>query len=315
MGTNKEIWLAGGCFWGTEHYLSLLDGVVKTDVGYANGRTKNPTYRQVCSEDTGFAEAVHVVYDPAVLPLEKLLDYYFLSIDPTAVNRQGGDVGTQYRTGIYYTDAADEPLIAEKLKTQQKQRDKRLAVEVKPLENYYLAENDHQAYLDKNPGGYCHIPGVLFQLARDSKTYRRPTEEELQKKLSPLQYQVTQRQATEAPYKNEYDREFRPGIYVDIATGEPLFVSSDKFDSGCGWPAFSKPIDKSRIACQPDNALGMQRVEVKSRLGNSHLGHVFNDGPKKDGGLRYCINSAALRFVPREEMEAAGYGAYLGLVK
>lgn len=312
---TKEIWLAGGCFWGTERFLSLLDGVLATDVGYANGNTQAPTYEQVCRENTGHAETVHVVYDPNALPLEKLLDYYFLTIDPTSVNRQGGDAGTQYRTGVYYLDPADRPVIDRALEALQHQYEKPLAVEVGPLENYHKAEDYHQDYLDKNPGGYCHLSPGLFQVARETRRYQKPDAAALRQKLTPTQYEVTQRAGTEPPFKNAYDKEFRPGIYVDVVTGQPLFASADKYQSGCGWPAFSRPINAARMAYKTDASLGMQRVEVKSRLGDAHLGHVFDDGPKDKGGLRYCINSAALRFVPREEMEQNGYGEYLYLVE
>lgn len=312
---TKELWLAGGCFWGTEKFLAGLAGVLATDVGYANGNTEAPTYEQVCRENTGHAETVHVVYDADALPLEKLLDYYFLTIDPTSKNRQGGDTGTQYRTGVYYLDPADRPVIDAALENLQRQYDKPLAVEVAPLENYHQAEEYHQDYLDKNPGGYCHLSPGLFRLAAETRRYQKPTDAALREKLTPLQYEVTQQAATEPAYRNAYDGEFRSGIYVDVATGQPLFASADKYQSGCGWPAFSKPIDAARVDYLADNTHGMQRVEVKSRLGGSHLGHVFDDGPKDKGGLRYCINSAALRFVPREDMEKEGYGDYLYLAE
>ena len=312
---TKELWLAGGCFWGTEKFLAGLNGVQATDVGYANGSTQAPTYEQVCRENTGHAEAVHVVYDADALPLDKLLDYYFLTIDPTSKNRQGGDTGTQYRTGVYYLDPADRPGIDAALEALQRQYDKPLAVEVAPLENYHKAEEYHQDYLDKNPGGYCHLSPGLFRLAAETHRYQKPPDAALREKLTPVQYEVTQQAATEPAHRNAYDGEFRSGIYVDVATGQPLFASADKYQSGCGWPAFSKPIDAARMECRADNTHGMQRVEVKSRLGGSHLGHVFTDGPKERGGLRYCINSAALRFVPREDMEKEGYGEYLYLAE
>lgn len=312
---TRELWLAGGCFWGTEKFLASLAGVQATDVGYANGSTQAPTYEQVCRENTGHAEAVHVVYDADTLPLEKLLDYYFLTIDPTSKNRQGGDTGTQYRTGVYYLDPADRPVIDVALENLQRQYDKPLAVEVAPLENYHKAEDYHQEYLDKNPGGYCHLSPGLFRLAEETRRYQKPPDAALREKLTPVQYEVTQQAATEPAYRNAYDGEFRSGIYVDVATGQPLFASADKYQSGCGWPAFSKPIDAARMDYRADNTHGMQRVEVKSRLGGSHLGHVFDDGPKDQGGLRYCINSAALRFVPKEDMEKEGYGDYLYLTE
>lgn len=322
MNTKAEIYLAGGCFWGTEHYLKQIDGVLETQTGYANGHGKNPSYQEVCTDKTGFAEAVRVVYDPERLPLTLLLQLYFKSINPTSLNRQGNDVGTQYRTGIYYTNKNDLPLIMAEMEKVAKQYQQPLQVEVLPLKNFYDAEDYHQDYLEKNPTGYCHLPQALFDMARNAnkkntekKPYTKPSDEELRSKLTPLQYEVTQKGATEKPFDNEYDTEFRDGIYVDVTTGEPLFLSTDKFNSGCGWPAFSKPIDNSVLNNSEDRSHGMVRTEVRSAKGNAHLGHVFNDGPRERGGLRYCINSASLRFVPKEQMEAQGYGAYLPMLE
>ena len=322
MNTKAEIYLAGGCFWGTEHYLKQIDGVLETQTGYANGHGKNPSYQEVCTDKTGFAEAVRVAYDPERLPLTLLLQLYFKSINPTSLNQQGNDVGTQYRTGIYYTNKNDLPLIMAEMEKVAKQHQQPLQVEVLPLKNFYDAEDYHQDYLEKNPTGYCHLPQALFDMARNAnkkntgkKPYTKPSNEELRSKLTPLQYEVTQNGATEKPFDNEYDAEFRDGIYVDVTTGEPLFLSTDKFNSGCGWPAFSKPIDNSVLNNSEDRSHGMVRTEVRSAKGNAHLGHVFNDGPRERGGLRYCINSASLRFVPKEQMEAQGYGAYLPMLE
>lgn len=319
---QAEIYLAGGCFWGTEQYLKQINGVVDTEVGYANGNTDRPTYKEVCTDRTGFAEAVHVVYDPSRLPLSLLVQLYFKSIDPTSLNRQGNDVGTQYRTGIYYTVPADEPLIAAELAKLSKAYGRRLAIEVLPLKNFYKAEDYHQDYLAKNPGGYCHIPQALFDMAREANkaegrpvAYAKPAADELKKRLTPEQYEVTQHAATERPFQNAYYDEFREGIYVDVTTGEPLFLSTDKFESGCGWPAFSKPIDNHLLQNLHDTSHGMDRTEVRSAKGNAHLGHVFNDGPRESGGLRYCINSASLRFVPKADMEKEGYGEYIKLIE
>ncbi len=165
----KEIYLAGGCFWGTEKYLSCIQGIVRTDVGYANGNTENPTYQDVCRNNTGHAEAVRVVYDPARIRLEFILSLYYDVINPVSVNRQGNDIGSQYRTGIYYVDEADVPVIEKSLRELQTRYDRPIAIEVGPLRNYYLAEEYHQKYLDKNPGGYCHIGGDMFEKARAAK--------------------------------------------------------------------------------------------------------------------------------------------------
>lgn len=322
MKQQAELYLAGGCFWGTEQFLRQIDGVVETEVGYANGRGTDPTYEEVCTDTTGFAETVHVVYDPRRLSLSLLLQLYFQTIDPTTLNRQGGDVGTQYRTGIYYTDEADVPMIRGEMDKLRKQYDRAVMIEVLPLKNFYRAEDYHQDYLEKNPGGYCHIPQALFEMARQAnrpatavRHYAKKGDDELRKQLTDLQYEVTQHGATERPYQNEYNAEFRPGIYVDVTTGEPLFLSTDKFESGCGWPAFSKPIDRHLLEEKYDSSHGMHRTEVRSAVGNAHLGHVFDDGPRESGGLRYCINSASLRFVPKEHMEREGYGDYIRLIE
>ena len=228
MKSTKEIYLAGGCFWGTEHFLKLIEGVEATQVGYANGNIANPTYKQVCTGTTDFAETVKVQYDPAKVDLPFLIDLYFKTIDPTSVNRQGNDRGTQYRTGIYYTNPADLPLIQETVNRLAAAYTRPLAVEVKPLENFYLAEDYHQDYLDKNPGGYCHIHPELFELARKAKmpkkpvaVYRKPDDAALRSQLTAEQYAVTQKNATEPAFHNLYWNEHRPGIYVDVTTGEP----------------------------------------------------------------------------------------------
>lgn len=314
-----EIYLAGGCFWGMEKYIASIRGVTQTQVGYANGKTENPTYEDVCHRDTGHAETVRVVYDPGKVPLSFLLSLYFEAIDPTSVNRQGGDSGTQYRTGIYYTDAADRAVAEASLKALQATLRAPVAVELLPLDNFWPAEAYHQKYLDKNPTGYCHIGKAHFEHAANAivnpADYAAKDDETLRGTLSAEQYAVTRQSATEAPFQNAYHSEYRAGIYVDITSGEPLFASADKFESGCGWPSFAKPIDPAVVRERMDTTIGRVRTEVRSRVGDAHLGHVFPDGPKALGGLRYCINSAALRFIPREDMAREGYGAFLDLAQ
>lgn len=317
--TKNTIYFAGGCFWGTEYFFQQIRGVDSTAVGYANGNIKDPTYQQVTTGATGFAETVKVIYNPSAVNLDLLIDLYFKTIDPTSLNKQGNDIGTQYRTGIYYTNDQQKELIEKKISELAASFSKKVVIEVLPIKNFYTAEEYHQDYLEKNPGGYCHINPALFEFARQAnpeskKTYKKADQATLKKQLTPLQYEVTQNNATERPFVNEYDNEFRDGIYVDITTGEPLFVSTDKFDSGCGWPSFSKPIEKKLIDEKLDKTHGMIRTEVRSKTGDAHLGHVFNDGPADKGGLRYCINSASLKFIPLEDMKAKGYGDYIKLI-
>ena len=329
----KTIYLAGGCFWGVEKFLEQFSGVVSTEVGYANGPDYAPSYQEVC-RSSGHAETVKVVYEEKKLSLKNLLTYFFMVIDPTSVNRQGNDVGIQYRTGIYYTEEDQLPLIEEVYAAQQKKAGAPLAVEVMKLENFFTAEEYHQKYLDKNPGGYCHIPKAMFDLEKNwvkegteasievseaaddeaagEETVKKPeTEEELRYRIGDLAFEVTQYAATERAFTGKYDDFFEKGIYVDVVSGEPLFSSLDKYNSGCGWPAFTAPISEDVIEEKLDTSYGMVRTEVRSA--SSHLGHVFEDGPKEKGGLRYCINSAALRFIPYEDLEKEGYGEYLAL--
>ena len=363
-GDLLTLHLAGGCFWGLEAFLKRLPGVRKTVVGYANGSTENPSYHDVCRWNTGHAETVAVTFDRRVLPADLLLDAFFEAIDPTSVNRQGNDCGTQYRTGIYWTDEAELPAIESALLRQQARYDEPLAVEVEPLDGFYPAEEYHQDYLGKNPGGYCHIdlgdadafvrrmglvegracyeadglceppsapcaptPAATLDAETPASSrndaaarirdagYAPAPDEVLRRELTSEQYRVTRGNATEPPFRNVYDRQFEPGIYVDVTSGEPLFASGDKFDSGCGWPAFSRPIAPGVVTERLDRSLGTFRTEVRSRAGDAHLGHVFTDGPAEAGGLRYCINSAALRFVPFERMDEEGYGYLKPLVE
>ena len=297
----RKIWLAGGCFWGVQAYLARIKGVAKTVAGYANGTTQNPTYQQIAA--TGHAETVEISYDPRLLPLPGLLEHFFAIIDPTLLNRQGNDRGAQYRTGIYYSDPADLPVIKQVIAKEQIRYSSPIVTQVEPLAGFWPAEEYHQDYLEKNPGGYCHVDFSHHPAANQKATLRQ--------KLTPMQYHVTQENGTEPPFSGEYWNNHRRGIYLDVVTGQPLFGSGDKFDPGCGWPSFTRPLSEDAVTQRTDLSHGMVRTEVRSSEGGSHLGHVFDDGPEEDGGLRYCINSAALTFVPLEEMEERGFGDWI----
>lgn len=314
----NTIWLAGGCFWGIEAYMARIYGVADVTVGYANGKTEDPSYEEVIS-GSGHAETVQVSYDPEKVTLDQLLTYFFRVVDPTSVNKQGNDRGSQYRSGIYYQDEADRLIIESAIAKEQKNYDKEIVTEVMPLEGYYLAEEYHQDYLEKNPNGYCHVDFKNLEeevIVIDENKYKKPSDEALKEKLTDIQYRVTQLSDTERAFSNEYWDNKDAGIYVDVATGEPLFTSLDKYDSGCGWPSFTKPIVDEVVHYDEDTKFNMVRTEVRSRAGDSHLGHVFfDDGPADKGGKRYCINSASIVFISQNEMEAEGYGYLLSLFK
>ena len=311
---QQIIYLAGGCFWGLEAYMERIQGVTDAVSGYANGKGDTTNYQLLHATD--HAETVKVTYDPNKISLDKLLQYYFRVIDPTSINKQGNDRGRQYRTGIYYQNEQDKAVIEAALKTLQSNYQEPIQIEVEPLKNYVEAEEYHQDYLKKNPNGYCHIDiKKADEPLIDDKKYPKPSDTELKQKLTALQYDVTQGKHTERSFSNEYWDNFAPGIYVDITTGEPLFSSKDKFESGCGWPSFTKPIAAEVAEYQRDNSFNMTRIEVLSRSGHAHLGHVFDDGPRDKGGLRYCINSASIKFIPLDEMEKQGYGDLIPFVK
>jgi len=283
---QQVIYLAGGCFWGVEAFISRLKGVNQTEVGYANGRDLAPTYEKVCTGRTGHAECVKVTYNPKIISLEEILENFFKIIDPYVLNRQGPDIGTQYRTGIYWQEDSQKTIVLKFLSAKQKLSSKRIRTEAHAIGSFYPAEEYHQKYLEKNPQGYCHVDLNLI----DDKEFDHLTKEE---------YEITQLSLTEAPFTNKYDDFFEEGVYVDVVDGEVLFSSDDKFDSGCGWPAFSKPVSDDAIIKHRDFSHGTTRIEVRSAKSNSHLGHLFHDGP--GGSPRYCINSAALKFIPKDE--------------
>ncbi|MBB6022342.1 peptide methionine sulfoxide reductase msrA/msrB [Paenibacillus sp. JGP012] len=314
----RDLYLAGGCFWGVEAYMARIQGVQDVTSGYANGEGENPTYEDVIRGDRGFAETVHVKYDPRQVSLKKLLEAYFLVIDPTSLNKQGNDHGIQYRTGIYYSSPEDEAVIQQAVAAEQANYKQPIVTEVMPLQNYYLAEEYHQDYLEKNPNGYCHIDMRVLDeqdIVIDPAQYPRPTDEQLRDKLTAEQYAVAVNNDTEHAFSNEYWDNEQPGLYVDIATGEPLFSSRDKYDSGCGWPSFTRPIVPEVVTYTKDTSFGMERTEVRSRAGDIHLGHVFEDGPQDRGGKRYCINSASIRFVPLDQLQQERYGYVLSLIE
>ena len=283
---QQVIYLAGGCFWGVEAFISRLKGVNQTEVGYANGRDLAPTYEKVCTGRTGHAECVKVTYNPKIISLEEILENFFKIIDPYVLNRQGPDIGTQYRTGIYWQEDSQKTIVLKFLSAKQKLSSKRIRTEAHAIGSFYPAEEYHQKYLEKNPQGYCHVDLNLI----DDKEFDHLTKEE---------YEITQLSLTEAPFTNKYDDFFEEGVYVDVVDGEVLFTSDDKFDSGCGWPAFSKPASEDAVIKHRDFSHGTTRIEVRSAKSNSHLGHLFHDGP--GGSPRYCINSAALKFIPKDE--------------
>jgi peptide methionine sulfoxide reductase msrA/msrB len=361
--------------------LRELPGVLGAEVGYANGPDCPPgeaappvTYEEVCAS-SGHVEAVKLTFDPAVAPLRFYLEQLFKVIDPVAVNRQGDDTGVQYRTGVYWTDAADRIPVELELATLQRRHTQPIAVEAGPLRGFTPAEDHHQRYLDKHPSGYCHISPAAMAAARAARpsppmddavrlgpssaadpaplaaavatTPNAPARPSGQAggggtasslvseprggagvwaggtapdparlaALSQVQRAVTADGATERPFTGEHTDVFEPGVYVDVTSGAPLFASSKKFESGCGWPAFARPISPDVIRRLDDRSYGMERTEVRSAGSGAHLGHVFDDGPPELGGLRYCVNSAALEFVPLAQMEARGYGALVPLVE
>ena len=303
-------YFAGGCFWGLERYFQNVDGVVDTTVGYAQSTVADPTYEQVCSGATDAAETVQVTFDPARVSLRTLSLLFLEVIDPFSVDRQGNDTGRQYRTGMFFTSEEQQHVYIAAIEQLIDRRPQRPAVLIEELRNFYPAEADHQDYLINNPGGYCHIP-----LAAIANVKRRQKYVERIWDLTLEQFAVTQNSATERPFVNEYDHTFEPGIYVDIVSGEPLFSSRDKFDSGCGWPAFSRPLRADLVTEHEDDRVpGRPRIEIRTADTQIHLGHVFEDGPADRGGLRYCMNSASLRFVPRSRMAEEGYADWIPAV-
>lgn len=307
---------AGGCFWCMVEPFDQQPGIEQIVSGYTGGDKPNPTYEEVCTNTTGHREAVEITFDPAVYPYEKLLETFWKQIDPTDPGGQFNDRGESYKTAIYYTNEEQKKLAEQSKKQLENSRkfDKPIVTEILPAKPFYKAEEHHQDYYKKQAFHYN-----LYKKGSGRKDFIKQhwgpnySKEELKEKLNPIQYHVTQENGTEKPYDNEYWDNTEEGIYVDIVSGEPLFSTTEQYDAGCGWPSFTRPLNRQSLVENLDTSFGMRRIEVRSGDSDSHLGHVFDDGPMDKGGMRYCINSAALRFIPKDKLKEEGFEQYLSL--
>ncbi|WP_028782966.1 peptide-methionine (R)-S-oxide reductase MsrB [Thalassobacillus devorans] len=307
----KKATFAGGCFWCMVEPFDERPGIEKVVSGYTGGRTENPSYEDVFKKDTGHVEAVEITYNPEFFSYGRLVEIFWQQIDPTDPGGQFNDRGEHYTTAIFYHDD-EQKQIAENSKRNLEESGKfknPIVTKILPAKPFYPAEEAHQDYYKKQSFHYnLYKKGSgRADFIKENWGYKKD-KDELKHRLTEMQYFVTQENGTEPPFRNEYNDNEEEGIYVDIVSGEPLFSSKDKYDAGCGWPSFTKPIEKQQVAENTDTSHGMIRTEVRSQEGDSHLGHVFEDGPRDKGGLRYCINSAALKFVPKDKMEEEGYG-------
>jgi len=306
---------AGGCFWCMIEPFDERPGIISVVSGYTGGNVENPSYHEVASNTTGHMEAVQITYDPHIMPYKKLVETFWQQIDPTDPGGQFNDRGESYKTAIFYHNNNQKQVAEDskqKLETSGKFSDP-IVTKILPAKAFYPAEDEHQDYYKKHSFHYRLYKKGSGREDFIETHWHNDKKESIKEKLTPLQYEVTQNNGTEPPFQNKYWDNEEEGIYVDIISGKVLFSSKEKFDAGCGWPSFTKPVDNYELKEKMDTTHGMIRTEVRSKEADSHLGHVFNDGPKEHGGLRYCMNSAAMRFIPKSDMKKEGYSDYLYL--